>query len=215
MLAPVTTAAAITGTGLVASIVAVAMVGYLAGSVRIADRVARRHGVDDLRRVGDGNPGYWNARLTIGPTAARPIFVGDAAKGAVAAAVGVVAALAGAPWWTVALGGGAAMVGHAFPVTARFRGGRSVATFVGASIVAAPLAAGAAVAVCGLTRLATRRTEVAARTGVAAFPVLQLVIDGPVRTAATGALMCFVGLRFATAPRPPDHATSANGGRDR
>jgi glycerol-3-phosphate acyltransferase PlsY len=35
--------------------------------------------------------------------------------------------------------------------------------------------------------------------GFVAFPFVQLVIQGPYRTAATGVLMTFIGFRFATA----------------
>jgi hypothetical protein len=34
---------------------------------------------------------------------------------------------------------------------------------------------------------------------------VQLIIDGPVRTAATGVLMCLVGLRFWQAARSGQH----------
>lgn len=175
-----------------------AVAGYCLGSIPVAAAVARRHGVADLHAVGDGNPGYWNARNTIGAAAARPIFAGDVAKGAIAAAIG---RATGGPWWMSSVGGGAAMLGHAFPITQRFRGGRSVLTFVGASLVAAPAASAAALATCGATWAATGRFDQAARIGVATFPLLQLTIDGPRRTAATGVLMSFIGLRFATFDR--------------
>ena len=55
-----------------------ALLGYIAGSVPVALLVARRHGVD-LRRVGDGNPGAWNALEALGARRAWPVFAGDAA----------------------------------------------------------------------------------------------------------------------------------------
>ena len=72
--------------------------------------VARRYGVD-LRRTGDGNPGAWNALEQLGWRRAWPAFVGDAAKAALAAVIGLV--LGG--WWVGWAGVAAAMVGHAFP----------------------------------------------------------------------------------------------------
>ncbi|MAT05460.1 MAG: hypothetical protein CL424_10510, partial [Acidimicrobiaceae bacterium] len=72
-------------------------------------------------------------------------------------------------------------------------------TFVGTAAVAAPRPAAASTALVALTWAATRRFDVAARTGVAAFPFVQLALDGSRRTAATGVLMTFVGLRFAQA----------------
>ena len=197
------------------SLAVIAVTGYLVGSVPVANLVARHHGVPDLREVGDRNPGYWNARERLGVRAAAPVLAGDVAKGAIGAAVGAgVATMTGGPWWSSSLGGGAAMLGHAFPVFDGWRGGRSVLTFVGTSLVAAPVSSAAAVAAFGATWAATGRFDRAARIGVAAFPAIQLVVDGPRRTAVTGALMTFVGCRFATAwfsGRRDAHATSATG----
>jgi len=184
------------------SLAVVATTGYLVGSFPVANFVARRRGVPDLREVGDRNPGYWNARETIGVRAARPVLLGDIAKGAIGAGIGAAAAAAtDGPWWSASVGGGAAMVGHAFPATSEWRGGRSVLTFVGTSLVAAPAASAAALATFGAVWAATGRFDRAARVGVASFPAIQLLVDGPRRTAVTGVLMTFVGLRFASAAR--------------
>lgn len=171
-------------------------IGYVVGSVPVALVVARRHGVPDLREVGDRNPGYWNTRRLLGWRAAVPVFVGDVAKGSFAAGLGVIVS---DRWWAPFAVGGAAMVGHAFPILAGFRGGRSVLTFVGTMLVAAPLAAAIAVGVLLVVRLASGRFDRAARLAVVALPVVQLPLDGARATAATGVLMTFVGLRFATA----------------
>ena len=176
------------------------MVGYVVGSLPAAGWWAGRRGVRDLRTVGDGNPGYWNARQQLGARASLPVFAFDVAKGAVAAGVGWALAANVEPGWVVpVVGGGAAMVGHAWPVFAHFRGGRSILTFVGTVLVAAPMAAGLAVAITVAVRVVTRRFDMAARVGVFGFPVVQLVVDGPYRTAATGVLMSLIGLRFAQA----------------
>lgn len=178
-------------------VVTVIVIGYLLGSLPIAGFTAKRNGVDDLRAVGDGNPGFWNAMEQIGVCAALPVFVGDVAKGLLAATVGAV--LAEGEWWLPVVGTAAAMVGHAWPLFARFRGGRSVLTFVGGAIVISPITALVAIAVAGLVWLVTRRFEWAAWVGVFGYPVIQLVVDGPAQTAATGVLMTFIGLRFGQA----------------
>ena len=173
------------------------LVGYVLGSVPVADLVARRRHAADLRTVGDRNPGYWNAKETLGTRAALPVFVGDVAKGALAAGVG--AALADGRWWLAYVGGFAAMVGHAWPLFAGFRGGRSVLTFVGAALVVSPLTAAVALGALLVVFAATRSFAWAARAGVVAYPLVQLVVDGPYRTAATGCLMTLIGVRFAQA----------------
>lgn len=170
-------------------------VGYLVGSIPVADLVARRQGVA-LRTVGDRNPGYWNAKAQLGRRAALPVFVGDAAKGAVAAAIGRVVA----EHWAVGyLAVGAAMLGHAWPVFARFRGGRSVLTFAGGVCVLAPLPAALAVLGCAIVALASRRFAWGARAAVFGYPLVQAIFEERARVAATGALMSIVGLRFALA----------------
>lgn len=173
--------------------------GYVLGSIPTADLVARRRSVD-LRGVGDGNPGWWNARDQLGPAAARPVLAGDIAKGAAAAAIGRVVARRG-EWWPPVLSGGAAMAGHAWPLFAGFRGGRAVATFGGAAGVISPPSAVLAIAAGTVAGKARSSLAVGVRAGFVAFPLVQLVVDGPRRTAATGALMTFVGLRFVTAAR--------------
>jgi acyl phosphate:glycerol-3-phosphate acyltransferase len=174
------------------------VVGYLIGSIPIANLVAARRAKVDLRDVGDRNPGFWNAREALGLRAAMPVFVGDTAKGVAAAAVGSVLADPGV-WGLAYVGCAAAMVGHAFPVFAHFRGGRSILTFAGGAAVFATIPFAITIALIGATFLIRRSFAVAARVGFVAFPIVQIIVEGPYRTAATGALMTFIGLRFAMA----------------
>ncbi len=110
--------------------------GYAFGCIPVANLVARRHGIADLRAVGDLNPGYWNARALLGSRAALPILLLDAAKGAAGAGFGyAVAGLEGA-----ILGWIGAVLGHMFPATMGFRGGRSLLCLAGGAIVIVPLA---------------------------------------------------------------------------
>lgn len=169
-------------------------VGYLVGSVPTAALLTGR----DLRTVGDRNPGYWNARESLGRRAAVPVFVADVVKGGLAAGVGVLLAVDG-DWWLGYVGGAAAMLGHAWPVFAGFRGGRSVLCFVGTVLVVTPVAAGISVIVCAGVTVVTRRFDWGARIGVFGLPVVQIVVEGPYRTAATGCLMSIIGVRFALA----------------
>jgi glycerol-3-phosphate acyltransferase PlsY len=174
------------------------VVGYLIGSIPIANVVAARRGKIDLREVGDRNPGFWNARETLGRTAAIPVFIGDSAKGVAAALIGT--ALAEPSVWGLAyVGCGAAMVGHSFPVFARFRGGRSILTFAGGAAVFATVPFLISVGLLLVTFAFSRSFAIAARVGFVALPIVQLVVEGPYRTAATGVLMTFIGMRFAMA----------------
>jgi len=178
-----------------AAVVVTAVAGYLLGSIPVAVLVGRTRGVD-LRNVGDRNPGYWNAKEVLGRRAAIPVFAGDVAKGALAAGLG---RLLGGPWWVGYVGAAAAMIGHAWPVFAGFRGGRSVSTFVGAMVVLAPLPAAIALVACVVVTAVTHRFAVGARVAVFGFPLIQALFEPRAHVAATGALMCIIGLRFALA----------------
>lgn len=192
-------------TAIVAAVVIV--VGYLLGSIPAAVLVARRRHVD-IRSVGDRNPGYWNAKETLGFKAATPVLVVDALKGMAAAALGIVCAVVvtgtvtnGELWWLPYLGGLAAMVGHAWPVFAHFRGGRCVLTFIGAVVVINPLVALAALGVCLVLLGVLRRFSLAARIGVFTLPVVQAFVDPRAHVALTGLMMCLIGFRFWQAMR--------------
>lgn len=182
------------------------LIGYLLGSIPVSLLVGRAHGVD-LLRTGDGNPGAWNALRQLGARRAWPAFAGDALKGLVAGLVGLVLAdIAGAY-----AGVAAAMVGHAFPLFARLRGGKSVMTFCGGAFAFSPPAAAIALIACVLVSLGARSFAWGARIGVFSFPLIQLASDPPERVAATGALMTLIGLRFLLG-RSRDRARSAPDG---
>ena len=172
-----------------------AVCGYLIGSIPVAVLVSPGARCGHPGRRGR-NPGYWNAKESLGRRAALPVFVGDVAKGSAAAAIGVIV---GGPWWVGYVGGAAAMIGHAWPVFAGFRGGRSVLTFVGAMIVLAPVPAAIAAAVCIVVTLVSRSFALGARVAVFGFPLIQAWFEPRARVAATGALMAIIGLRFAMA----------------
>ncbi|SDL40253.1 glycerol-3-phosphate acyltransferase [Nonomuraea jiangxiensis] len=181
--------------------------GYLLGSVPVAVLVGRGHGVDP-RDVGDRNPGYWNVKERLGRRAAVPVFAGDTLKGALAAGAGLLVSgahttglgvVTGASVAPVYLAVAAAMAGHAWPVFASFRGGRSVLTFAGGVAVICPPAFVLAVAVLVVTATVLRSFAVGARLAVFGVPVLQLLFAPAELVAATGGLMCLIGLRFGQA----------------
>lgn len=186
------------------------ILGYVLGSVPVALWVARRHGVD-LFATADGNPGAWNALEQLGPRRAWPAFVGDGLKGTLAGLAGF--ALGGVP---VAYAGvAAAMLGHAFPLFTRLRGGKSVMTFAGGMFAVAPVAAAIALAACVLVSLARRSFAVGARVGVFGVPFVQLLVDPVERVAATGALMTLVGALFGVRALRPRSAQVADGAGER
>jgi glycerol-3-phosphate acyltransferase PlsY len=116
--------------------VAVVALGYLLGTLPIAQLVGRRAGVDPTT-AGSGNPGASNVYRTAGARAGVAVFAGDALKGALAVGIGW---LAGDRVLGVVCGL-AAVLGHVAPVTRRFRGGKGVATAGGVLVVLFPIVA--------------------------------------------------------------------------
>jgi acyl phosphate:glycerol-3-phosphate acyltransferase len=168
--------------------------GYALGSVPVAVLAGRAQGLDP-RQAGDGNPGFWNVKELAGWPGALPVLAGDALKGTAAGLLG--RALGGRDLAAAAVA--AAMAGHAWPAFAGLRGGRSVLTFAGGFAVLCPPAWALGVTVCAGTTLVTGSFAAGARTAVFTAPLLQLAFQPPREVAVTGALMSFIGLRFATA----------------
>jgi len=197
------------------AVAATLVLGYLLGSVPVAVLVAKAQGVDP-RRQGDRNPGYWNVKALLGRRAAMPVFAGDILKGALAAlagvAIGSAAGLGTHDRMVLAwVGTAAAMVGHAWPAFAGFRGGRSILAFVGGMAVWSPRSFALGIAGLVVVWAVTRSFAWGARIGVFGTPLAVLVVDGIWRTAALGVLLGLIGLRFllsrpAPSPaEPPGH----------
>ncbi|WP_030923707.1 glycerol-3-phosphate acyltransferase [Streptosporangium amethystogenes] len=188
--------------------------GYLLGSVPVAVLVARAHGFDP-REVGDRNPGFWNVRERIGWRAAVPVFAGDTLKGTLAGLLALVACGTHPTWSSgvrgdsvpaVYLAVAAAMVGHAWPLFAAFRGGRSILALAGGFAVICPPGFLLGVAALVTVAAVTRSFAIGARVGVFGIPLFQLLFAPVTHVLGTGLLMCLVGLRFgqaAWASRPP------------
>ena len=172
------------------------LIGYVIGSLPVADAVARRAGAPNLRDVGDKNPGFWNSRSVLSRNQSLAIFIGDLLKGVVSV---VVAQELSTDWRVWFLGAAAAMIGHAWPMFARFQGGRSVLTWVGAAIVLSPLPAAFCVLMFVLFWVATRDFGHGVKIGVVLYPFAQWYADGVWFATATGGLMCIIGVRFAMA----------------
>jgi glycerol-3-phosphate acyltransferase PlsY len=109
------------------SLILWAALGYLLGSVPFGLVIARALGLGDLRKIGSGNIGATNVLRTGNKPAALATLLLDSGKGAIAVLLarhfgGETAAI---------LAGGAAFLGHCFPVWLGFKGGKGVATFLG------------------------------------------------------------------------------------
>src|SRR5262249_9641833 len=108
--------------------------GYLLGSIPFGVIATRLGGAGDLRKIGSGNLGANNVLRPGRRDLALITLIGDGGKGA--AAVLLAAWLFRQPE-APAVAGGAAFLGHLFPVWLGFKGGKGVATFFGTLIAIA------------------------------------------------------------------------------
>ncbi len=148
------------------------LIGYLLGSIDFGVIVPKLMGVD-IYEHGSGNPGTSNVFRSVGKGAAGVVMAGDAIKGLAAAAIG--SALGGVEVGFAA--GLAAVVGHAFPIWHRFRGGRGVATAIGALAWLAPIY-GIVLAVAWGATVAVTKTASIASLGAMALYVPAAALDG-------------------------------------
>jgi glycerol-3-phosphate acyltransferase PlsY len=167
--------------------------GYLIGSISFGLIVTRLAGVGDLRAIGSGNIGATNVLRTGRRDLALVTLLGDAGKGA--AAVLLAGALVSPP--AAAVAGGAAFVGHCFPVWLRFRGGKGVATFFGILLALAWPVGLIAGAIWVATAAISRFSSLAALTAAAAAPVILVALrrSTPERLVVLVAIAALIFLR--------------------
>ncbi len=149
--------------------------GYVLGSIPFGLAFTWLAGAGDIRKIGSGNIGATNVLRTGRKGLALATLLADAAKGAIPVLLcqhyfGFNAAL---------FAGAGAFIGHLFPVWLRFRGGKGVATYIGA-IAALYWPAGAFFCALWLAvAFVTRYSSLAALIAAAATPFFVLFLKSP------------------------------------
>jgi glycerol-3-phosphate acyltransferase PlsY len=166
-----------------------AALGYLLGSVPFAVIVSRAFRLADPRSFGSGNPGATNVLRSGSKAAALLTLLGDAAKGWLAM---FLAAKVGADGTAIAVAGLAAFLGHVFPFTLGFRGGKGVATALGVLLGFSGALAGITAAVWLTVVVFTRYSSLAALAAAAAAPVATWWLLGRIEVTAAVTFMCAV-----------------------
>ncbi|MBV9664744.1 MAG: glycerol-3-phosphate acyltransferase [Actinobacteria bacterium] len=165
------------------------VLSYLLGTFPTARLVAGR-----AIEGGSGNPGASNAFRVAGARAGIAVFAGDLAKGVLATAIGHAAQ--GRPLAFAC--GAAAVVGHCFPVTRRFKGGKGVATAAGTALVLFPVPALVAAAAWGAIAKATHKASVASVIAILVIPAGAAIERRPAwELAALAAVALLVVARHA------------------
>lgn len=99
---------------------------YFVGTLPSAIIVARSKGID-ITAIGSGNPGASNVARALGWKYGSIVLVLDGLKGALPSLAGVLADSSPAAY----LFGASAILGHIFPITRKFKGGKGIATGAG------------------------------------------------------------------------------------
>ena len=145
-----------------------AVVGYFLGCHNLAHLLAQRRGFD-IRTVGSNNPGASNTVITMGWKAGIMVGIHDAAKAFIPAHL---ASLLFPELSLLApIVGAAAVLGHIFPLTLRFRGGKGFAPYIGMTLAVNWKFALVIMAVTVLITIITDYIAIGTFTTVISFPV--------------------------------------------
>jgi glycerol-3-phosphate acyltransferase PlsY len=165
-------------------IAALLLGSFLLGSIPFGYLVAKSKGID-IRQVGSGNIGATNVTRILGNRLGYSVFALDVAKGLIPGLVArqmIVEPVLGRPpqvWWFFA--GMAAFFGHMFCPWLGFKGGKGIATGLGALLGSAPWTALVCFAVFFAVLLPTRYVSLASLVAAVALPIVGLLLPGEAR----------------------------------
>ncbi len=180
-------------------IAGVAGLGYVLGSVPWGLLLTAMAGMGDIRSVGSGNIGATNVLRTGNKFIAALTLLFDVGKGVAAVFAGAyLAPSVETAEIYMCVGGGAAYMGHVYPVWLKFKGGKGVATF-GGVLLAVDWQVGLAIALIWLlVAVVLRYSSLAALVAGAASPVLAFFMAGSMPLVVLTLLMTvFVFIRHA------------------
>lgn len=109
-------------------------IAYLIGTISPSFLIGKYVYGIDIRKEGSGNPGSTNALRTMGKKVGAVVLLVDFLKGALAAYIGMATF---GPEFSI-LTGFAGILGHDFPFYLKFKGGKGVATSLGAACIMVP-----------------------------------------------------------------------------
>ena len=166
---------------------AILLVAYLLGSIPTGYLVGRLLKGIDIREHGSGSTGATNVLRTLGKGPGLLVLLIDMLKGACAIAIvywvyyhEARLSIAGLPmYWTVALAGLAALLGHSKSIWLRFTGGKSVATSLGVLLTMSWQVGLGTLGVFGLVLALSRTVSLSSVAGAIAVSVLMRVLNQP------------------------------------
>jgi glycerol-3-phosphate acyltransferase PlsY len=168
------------------TILLAAAIAYVLGAIPFGYLLVKMTTGADVRSGGSGNIGATNVMRTTGRAAGIGTLLLDIGKGYLA--VWIAGRLSEHNVTAMCVATLAVMAGHAYPVFLGFKGGKAVASFVGAFLCLTPLALGAVlivfVAIVAWTRFISMGSVVSAAT----FPLAVWLMDKDLTMLATAAI---------------------------
>jgi len=153
----------------------VIILSYAIGSISFAYIVTKWRINKDIRTLGSGNAGFTNTMRVLPLPWAITVFLGDLLKGSLAAVLGQ--AIAGEVGGFFAFF--AVVAGHMWPFWLQFKGGKGIATGVGAALVMIPFSGWLGLLVFAIVLLATRYVSLASLLAAASVPLSALFRGEP------------------------------------
>ena len=165
------------------------LAAYLIGAIPVGFLVARAAGGADIRRSGSGSIGATNVLRTLGTGPAVLTLVGDIVKGYVAVrAAGAI----GPEAWAAAGGAVAAVAGNCWPVFLRFRGGKGVATGLGAFLALIPWAVAPAAVLWVAVTTVSRYVSLASVVACLSLAVGALLLGYPAYSVVAATVVALI-----------------------
>ena len=165
------------------AVLLIAAGSYLLGSIPFGYILVRLFRGEDVRRSGSGNIGATNVARSSPALGAFTLLL-DAGKGLLAAYLAIVITSRARDsygnqnrlYLMMSIAALFAILGHIFPVWLGFRGGKGVATAVGAFSVLAPYAMLAAIGVFLVVAFVSRYVSLSSVAAAAVFPLLAWIL---------------------------------------
>jgi glycerol-3-phosphate acyltransferase PlsY len=179
--------------------VLILIAAYLLGSIPFGYLLVRAKLGADVRETGSGGTGATNVSRRAGKLAGILTLLFDALKGALAVILARMFLTEdfGINWWVAAVVV-LAIAGHCFPVWLGFRGGKGVATGVGAFLALSPVAVACAGVVFILIVWTTRYVSLGSIMAAAVLPLSIWILSSYVKPVASVAPLLTAALAGAT-----------------
>jgi glycerol-3-phosphate acyltransferase PlsY len=171
---------------MISAIVAL-LAAYLLGAVPFGYLLVKWKTGADVRTSGSGNIGATNVLRTTGRAAGVATLLLDIAKGYLA--VWLAGRLTEGNVWWMSAAALAVMAGHAFPIFLGFKGGKAVASFVGAFLRLTPVPLAAVLVVFVVTVAVSRHISLGSIIAAATFPFAVWLILHPAWVEVAAALL--------------------------